>query len=359
MIEFLKSIINAISNPQISFPLVVILFLLGIRYIEKVATTRFVSISFAAVIGVFLLSLGNENFRVIITKADNVPIIALIFLVGFFVWFGLNKGMNNDRRVAEGLPVLEKTQDKKVLVWPDLVYIELICLLICSIVLILWSIFLKAPLEEPANPSLTPNPSKAPWYFLGLQEMLVYYDPWIAGVVLPGLIIVGLIMIPYLDFNKKGNGYYTFKERKFAISIFLFGFVILWCFLIIVGTFLRGPNWNFFGPYEFWDVHKLEALTNINLSEILWVKWFGTGLPKNWLVREFFGLLAVAGYLTILPVVLSRTFFQEFYKKMGWFRYNFLMFLLLVMASLPIKMFLRWTLNLKYVVAIPEFFFNI
>ena len=80
-----------------------------------------------------------------------------------------------------------------------------------------WSITLNAPLEEPANPNLTMNPSKAPWYFLGLQEMLVYFDPWIAGVVMPTLIIVGLMVIPYIDTNPLGSGYYTWKQRKFSI----------------------------------------------------------------------------------------------------------------------------------------------
>ena len=102
--------------------------------------------------------------------------------------------------------------------------------------------------------------------------MLVYFDPWLAGVVFPSLIIVGLMAIPYIDSNPKGNGYYTFKERTVAITLFLFGFLILWVLLIILGTFLRGPNWNFFGPYEYWDLHKLEALNNVNLSEYIWVK---------------------------------------------------------------------------------------
>ena len=102
--------------------------------------------------------------------------------------------------------------------------------------------------------------------------MLVYFDPWLAGVVLPGLIIVGLIAIPYIDRNPKGNGYYTFTERKAEITLFLFGFVILWSSLIVLGTFLRGPNWNFFGPFEFWDLHKLEALVNVNLSEYIWMR---------------------------------------------------------------------------------------
>ena len=152
---------------------------------------------------------------------------------------------------TQGLPPLEKLDDEKVLVWPDLVYTELICMIALTALLIFWAIWLQAPLEEPASSVKTPNPSKAPWYFLGLQEMLVYYDPWMAGVVLPSLIIVGLMAIPYIDFNKKGNGYYTINERKFAYIIFQFGFLELWVTLIVLGTFLRGPNWNFFGPYEY------------------------------------------------------------------------------------------------------------
>ena len=90
--------------------------------------------------------------------------------------------------------------------------------------MLVWAIVLQAPLEEPASAVKTPNPSKAPWYFLGLQEMLVYYDPWMAGVVLPSMIVAGLMAIPYIDFNKKGNGYYTINERKFAYLTFQFGF---------------------------------------------------------------------------------------------------------------------------------------
>ena len=77
---------------------------------------------------------------------------------------------------------------------------------------------LQAPLEQPASSTTAPNPSKAPWYFLGLQEMLVYFDPWMAGVVLPSMIIVGLMAIPYIDTNKSGNGYFSYADRKFAYN---------------------------------------------------------------------------------------------------------------------------------------------
>jgi hypothetical protein len=189
--------------------------------------------------------------------------------------------------------------------------------------------------------------------------MLVYYDPWIAGVLLPTLVIVGLMAIPYMDRNTKGAGYYTLKERPFAITVFLFGFIVLWVTLIIIGTFLRGPNWNFFGPYEFWDSHKVEALVNVNLSEFIYVKWVGTGLPKFWLTREIWGLLICVAYFLLPPPILARTFFKDFYKQLGYARYSVMVVFFLFMVSLPAKMMLRWFFNLKYIVAIPEFFFNI
>ena len=161
--------------------------------------------------------------------------------------------MKNDDRIRQGLPPLEKLDDEKVLVWPDLVYTELICMIAITTLLLVWAIMLKAPLEAPSNPFKTPNPSKAPWYFLGLQEMLVYFDPWYAGVVLPSLVIFGLMAIPFLDFNKSGNGYYTIEQRKFSYIVFQLGFLELWVTLIILGTFLRGPNWNFFSPLEKWS----------------------------------------------------------------------------------------------------------
>jgi hypothetical protein len=307
----------------------------------------------------FIFGTFDPNFRLIVTKPDNVPIVGLIFLLVFFVWYSIREGVLNDRRIAAGQGPVEKAESDRVWVWPDLVYTELISLILCSVVLIVWSIFLKAPLEQPANPANTPNPSKAPWYFLGLQEMLVYFDPWLAGVVLPGLIIAGLIAIPYVDKNPKGNGYFTFAERKAEITIFLFGFAVLWSSLIVLGTFLRGPNWNFFGPFEFWDIHKLAALTNVNLSEYIWVRGLRTAVPTNPLIREIFGILFVLFYVFALPVILAKGVFKTYYEKLGAPRYYVTVFLFLSMMSLPLKMLARWIFNLKYVVAIPEIFFNI
>jgi len=177
--------------------------------------------------------------------------------------------------------------------------------------------------------------------------------------VIPTLIIVGLMAIPYIDTNPKGNGYYTFAERKSEIFLFLFGFIILWVFLVFEGTFLRGPNWNFYGPFEYWDTHKVVPLTNVNLSDLIWARWLGTGLPGSWLVREIFGILLMLAYFIALPIWMAKGPAKRYYDEMGPTRYGVGVFLILMMVLIPIKMYLRWTINLKYFVALPEFFFNI
>ena len=318
------------------------------------------------------MSMPNQDFASIVMKPDNVPIVGLMFLLGYFTWLGAYQAVQNDDRAKQGLEPLEKLDSEKVLVWPDLVYTELICMVALTAFMLVWAIALQAPLEEPASAVKTPNPSKAPWYFLGLQEMLVYYDPWMAGVVLPGMVVGGLMAIPYIDFNKQGNGYYTIDQRKFAYVTFQFGFLVLWVTLIVMGTFLRGPNWNFFGPFEYWDAHKVEALNNVDLSEYFWVNLlqssrpaapegstFGLKLVYN-IFRELPGIILLISYLTVLPpaLVVFSKFFQHLFVRMGFIRYMVMTNFLLMMMLLPLKMVARWTVNLKYFIALPEYMMN-
>jgi hypothetical protein len=358
--EEIKGLINVLSYPQWSFTLSLVGFAL-LFWSKRIWSKAGGWLMLVAGTLFFCLSLLDENFRKIVTKADNVPIVMMVFIVGYFVWLSMNKALSNDRRLDSSEPTFEKSEaEDKIFTWPDLVFSEFICMVVLTVVLVVWSIALQAPLEEPANTSVAPNPSKAPWYFLGLQEMLVYFDPWMAGVVLPGLIILGLMALPYIDTNPKGNGYYTFKERKAEIVAFMFGFLVLWTELIVIGTFLRGPNWNFFGPYEYWDINKIEPLVNVDLSELIWIKLFGYGLPGHWLPREIFGILLLGGYFFALPVLLAkRGIGKRWYEKMGPARYYVGMSLILTMMLLPLKMYCRWMFNLKYFVHIQEFFFNI
>lgn len=372
MPQFMRVGINRLMNPTIYT--VGSLVLLGIAFfLRRILVRPWVAWSLLNLSMLLMgLSLTDQNFAAIVTKPDNVPIVGLVFLLGFFTWLSAYKAVQNDDRIKQGLEPLEKLDNEKVLVWPDLVYTELICMVALTALLLFWAIALQAPLEEPASAVKTPNPSKAPWYFLGLQEMLVYYDPWMAGVVLPSMIIFGLMAIPYIDFNKQGNGYYTIDQRKFAYIMFQIGFLVLWVTLIVMGTFLRGPNWNFFGPYEIWDAHKVEALNNKDLAEFFWIDALNSSRPRApegatetvklgyALLRELPGILLVIGYFTMLPpmlVVLSR-FFQMLFIRMGFIRYMVLTNLLLMMMLLPIKMFFRWTVNLKYFISMPEYMLN-
>jgi hypothetical protein len=365
-----RSLVNRLSGPVLytlgTTALLTILFVFRSFFVKPM-------VAWAILNGMLLLmglSMADENFAAIVMKPDNVPIVGLVFLLAFFTWVATKQAVVNDDRIARGLPPMEKENDEKVLVWPDLVYTELICMVAVSAFLLLWAICLPAPLEEPASSVKTPNPSKAPWYFLGLQEMLVYFDPWYAGVVLPSMVVFGLMAMPYLDFNKKGNGYYSIEERKFSYLVYQFGFFELWITLIILGTFLRGPNWNFFGPFEYWTPYKVEVLNNVDLPQMFWVNLLDRPLPRvpqgaglltqvgTILLREAPGLALLGAYLVLLPPLLAVTVFRKFFAKMGFLRYMIMANLMLLMLTLPLKMILRWTLNLKYIVSIPEFSLN-
>ncbi len=239
--------------------------------------------------------------------------------------------------------------DDKIHTWPHLVRAEFLCAVLVMVFMIAWALMFDAPLEEPANPSRTPNPSKAPWYFLGLQEMLVFFDPWHAGVVLPSLIIVGLMVIPYIDINPKGNGYYCFRDRKWEILTFLFGFHILWVSLIIIGTLLRGPGWNWFWPWEKWDPHRVEALTSVNLPYLLGLRdYFWSAVFGAVVVVAYFvgGTIAMYAWVVWLKG-------REFMARWGMTRFLITSFLFLNMLAVLIKMLMRHMFNIKYVMETP------
>ncbi len=330
---------------------------------------------------------------------DNIPIVAMLFLVPFFTWMGISQAMKNDRLIdeLEGDSKLAKTHHRKVEpwrpgwarelhVWPYLVRIEFLATVIVTVVLFIWSIALNAPLEEPANPNLTMNPSKAPWYFLGLQEMLVYFDPWIAGVVMPSIIMVGLMVFPYVDSNPLGNGYYTLKQRRFALWMFGWGF-LMWILLIVIGTFIRGPGWIWFWPGQTWDHNAVVFDKNVDLHDLLAQK-FGLHFLATNPGKLIFGFLVVSGFYLVgalffhwlmtvdfkkirLPRSfklsdLHRSLFpknefeQKILSRTSLLQYlTFQFFAVSVLLALPVKLFLRLAFTIKYVWVIPWLNINI
>jgi hypothetical protein len=321
----------------------------------------------------------------IASSPDNVPIVALLFLVPFYIWYSFRQAAANDRLIAHlsGDPQLAKTAyrktepwnpkwDREVHTWPYLMRIEFLAAILVTVLLMVWSLTLNAPLEEPSNPNVTMNPAKAPWYFLGLQEMLVYFDPWIAGVVMPTLIIVGLMVIPYIDANPLGNGYYTYKQRRFAIWTFLSGFVGLWVLMITIGTFIRGPGWMWFWPTMTWDAERVEYTVNRNLDQVfpfsllhLDGSWLGFifHMPKDQAViwsRIIFGIFPIVAFFLVAAwlvhkLCMTTDFSRKIYQRMSLVQLVTMYTLLILMFSLPVKILARLLLNIKYVWVTPWF----
>jgi len=132
----------------------------------------------------------------------------------------------------------------KVHTWPHLLAAEFVAALACTAFVFIFSVFVNAPLLQLANTNQTPNPSKAPWYFLGLQELLTTFHPMIAGVTLPGVGLIALILTPFLDHNPSIKP----EDRKFAISLMTVH-MMFWSVLVIIGSFFRGPGFNFVLPW--------------------------------------------------------------------------------------------------------------
>jgi hypothetical protein len=321
----------------------------------------------------------------------------MIPLLAFYIYLAWKQAHANDVLIEQlaGDAALAKTHHRKawpfkagwqkeVHVWPFLLRVEFLAAIIVTIILMVWSITLNAPLEEPANPNLTMNPAKAPWYFLGLQEMLVYFDPWIAGVVMPSLIMVGLMVFPYVDSNPLGNGYYTLRQRRFAVNMFNWGF-LMWILLIVIGTFIRGPGWIWFWPGQTWDHNTVVFDRNRDVHEIVGLTM--QNFPSHpdlmkYIVIPIFGLILVGGFYIVGGLFfhwlmrrgpLRMSYLVSPKKLIAWAKepdpfeekllantsllqyMTFQFFAISVLLAMPVKLFLRLVFTIKYVWVTPWF----
>ncbi len=145
----------------------------------------------------------------------------------------------------EAITRVEKPLEDSVFVWPHLLVREFFAATAVMVMVTLLSIVIDAPLQEPANPNLTPNPAKAPWYFLGLQELLHYFPPTSAGVLVPGFTLAALAALPYIDRNPSR----AYSDRKVAIVTFTM-FLVFWAVITLTGSFFRGPGWLWVWPWD-------------------------------------------------------------------------------------------------------------
>jgi menaquinol-cytochrome c reductase cytochrome b/c subunit len=153
--------------------------------------------------------------------------------------------------VVPGTPVAgerkEPAEDDMVMVWPHLLVRHATAALVVMLFVMVISVFADAPLRAVANPTLTPNPEKAPWYFAALQELLAHFHPLVAGVLVPGTILIGLVALPFID----RSPWVKARHRKVAVATFT-TFLVIWLVLTLVGFMFRGPNWSWVWPWQEW-----------------------------------------------------------------------------------------------------------
>lgn len=145
----------------------------------------------------------------------------------------------------EAITRVEKPLEDSVFVWPHLLVREFFAATMVMVMVTLLSLAIDAPLLTPADPNTTPNPAKAPWYFLGLQELLHYFEPNSAGVMIPGMTLVALAILPYVDRNPSRS----YADRKVAIVTFTM-FLGFWAIITLAGSFFRGPGWAWVWPWQ-------------------------------------------------------------------------------------------------------------
>jgi len=152
--------------------------------------------------------------------------------------------------VFSGEPLTDEsgaTRDEPVMVWPHLLVRHAVVALAVVLVVVILALLFDAPLREVANPTVTPNPEKAPWYFVALQELLAHFHPLVAGVLVPAAVVLGLVALPYLDRNPSLLPQ-TRRVAKVTFTIFL----AAWIVLTIIGFAFRGPGWGWVWPWEEW-----------------------------------------------------------------------------------------------------------
>jgi quinol-cytochrome oxidoreductase complex cytochrome b subunit len=145
----------------------------------------------------------------------------------------------------EAITRVEKQLEDSVFVWPHLLVREFLAAMVMTVALTVVSIIIDAPLREHSDPNLTPNPAKAPWYFLGLQEILHYFPPTVAGVLVPTGVLVALAALPYIDRNPSR----AFEDRKLSISVFTI-IAVFFAVATLMGSFFRGAGWQWVWPWQ-------------------------------------------------------------------------------------------------------------
>ncbi len=315
----------------------------------------------------------------IVSVPDNVPIVLLLFVVPFYTWYGLRQAFANDRLITqlEADPAMAKTHHRKVQpwkpgwakevhVWPFLLRIEFLAAIIVTVILMVWSITLNAPLEEPSNPTLTMNPSKAPWYFLGLQEMLVYFDPWMAGVIFPvahyrgadgdslhrresagqRLLHLQAAQVRHPDVHLRLHRAVGFDDRDRHVDSRAGLDVVL--ARHDVGSQPPGSSWST-------AICPISSESRARVAKTIFgaVVMGGYVAVSGWILHKVIAgsKLVVAGK----ALIKENAFRKKIYSRMSLLQYVTMQAMMILMVMLPIKILIRLLFRIKYVWVTPWF----
>lgn len=273
-------------------------------------------------------------------EPDAVALLLLLALVVGTVGVALRAGLRRDREA----PAPGPRERELVNTWPHLVRLELCAALATLLLVSWWAIGLEVPLGPPADPTVTPAVAKAPWFFVGVQELLQYFDAWLAGAVLPGVLIVGLCALPYLDRGER-SGFYTWRERPVVFALTL-ALLVVWLAPIVVGLFCRGGHWALQPAWRPSTPDEASPRLLLSLAERLHLGRAGA---------QLLGAGVCLGPFLLLPLAWLRLRRRAWAARMGGARFCTAGALLVVGAGVVLKIVLVGVLDIRYLWITPWF----
>ncbi len=366
--ELFEGLVDHLAAPPRLFTLALVLFLASRG--SKLPFSRGGGMALAG-LGLVLAfaGLSDAGCRRLLLHPESLPVVILVLSSSAVLWFEMRRlrlpgGAGTPGAAAPGAGI--STADA-------------ITATAVGLALVACTMLLPPPLGLEADPTVRPDLVKAPWFFVGLQELELYLDPWVPYLALPLLLVAGLFGLPYLrppeggpTKHSAGGGATERPAERPAEggptqhspnSLFLFGWLLLWLWPMVAGALLRGPHWIAFGPFEVWQTSLPAPPAPRNLSEVFWLGWLRGTEPVSWWFRELPGVLLVAALFVLLPIVLRRWritggAFASYRKTLGTWRFRLTLAWILALMVVPLKMYGWWLWGIGYWIHVPELSFR-
>lgn len=350
--ELLENTVDRLASPLILYSSALLLIVAAAR--NRFLLKRWAGLVLLVLTAAILATgLAAASFRELVLDPARLPALVWFLLSLAVLWLTLYRAQGAAPKPTESFADGGSAGDAVVIAS-------------AGVLLIVCALFLEPPLggsalDLSAGSSSAPA-VKMPWFLSGFQEMRFYFDPWMATFGLPALFAVALLALPYLDAAASGEDDPARERRR--LMTFAAASLLLVLLPVLVATFLRGPHWNAFGPFEVRDAtHPLPAPA-FPLSEVFWCRWLGRSVPPSpWPLRELPGGSLLVGYFVFLPWMLSRwsatrRALGRYRQAVGPWRYRLALALGLSLAIVPLKMYGRWLFDVGLWLTLPELSLN-